>query len=254
VFCLYTQRAKPFADDKIGDMQVFSLVVQSFTLIYALMLTIDELTTLLGLKQSFTQTTVRNMMGAFVVFLNSSIVAFPWIQKMFKLLGTYLEQRQQAKSIFKKEIDCEVQAGHRRDASKWNNSVLDSLLAATKSSGFVQTECNSTLAGAKKATGKEAKRQGSNWIMDRKGNEPRCPAQDDVQEIACDADKYDSCRADSQICPHIGEGSCEPVHESYSLLVRNNPSLTEEEAEIPCTLEKDTGAVAKEAASEPGAP
>jgi hypothetical protein len=244
-FCLYTQRAKPFADDKIGDMQVFSLVVQSFTLIYALILTIDELTTLLGLKQSFTQTTVRNMMGAFVVFLNSAIVAFPWIQKAFKLLSTYLERRKRAKSIFRKEIDSGAQAGYRRDAAKWNNAVLDSLLAASMASKFAQPECNSLLAESKfqEAAEGEVLHPTSDWLKNREGDSQGCPVSDEIQEISCEADSPASCKAASEVPQAVGgTGSC--VQESCSLSVRNNAVLTE--AGIPGSVEEVTCAVARE--------
>ena len=133
-FGLYTQRARPFADEKIGDMQVFSLVVQAFTLVYGLMLVIDELTTLLGLQQSFTQEAVRSAMGAFVVFLNTAVVAFPWVQKVLERLHAHLERRRRAKAALAADLQAKPAqathclAGHGREAAKWNNSVVDGIL------------------------------------------------------------------------------------------------------------------------------
>ena len=128
-FCLYTQRARPFANDRIGDMQIFALVVQAFTLIYGLMLTIDELTTLLGLQQSFTQDAVRNAMAAFVVFLNSAVVAFPWIQKALDSLHAHFEGRRRAKAVHASLANKEEESQSGREAGKWNTPVLDAILA-----------------------------------------------------------------------------------------------------------------------------
>ena len=143
-FGLYTQRTRPFADEKIGDMQIFSLVVQAFTLIYGLMLVIDELTTLLGLRQSFTQEAVRDAMGAFVVFLNIAVVAFPWLQSVVKRLNAHLEGRRRAQAVVSTGQPAMVEqtkkAGQGREAAKWNNSVVDVILKTSIES--VQTNLN----------------------------------------------------------------------------------------------------------------
>ena len=128
-FCLYTQRARPFAEDRIGDMQVFALVAQAFTLIYGLMLTIDELTTLLGLQQSFTQDAVRTAMGGFVVFLNSAVVAFPWAQKALDALHAHIEGSRRANAVHEARAENTAEQKSCREAGKWNSAVLDAILA-----------------------------------------------------------------------------------------------------------------------------
>uniref|UniRef100_A0A7S0QFS0 EF-hand domain-containing protein n=1 Tax=Cryptomonas curvata TaxID=233186 RepID=A0A7S0QFS0_9CRYP len=147
-FTLYTQRTKPFADDKIGDMQVFSLATQGFTLLYGLMLTIDNLTTLLGLEQSFTQTAVKNAIAGFVVFLNATIVIFPVLQRGVGYFQGYLDRKRHNKSIFLPGTAVKTNNGIVRDALQWNNSIVDNILKK----GFLDSDpqiCNHSRANIK---------------------------------------------------------------------------------------------------------
>ena len=144
-FTLYTQRTKPFADDKIGDMQVFSLATQGFTLLYGLMLTIDNLTTLLGLEQSFTQTAVRNVIAGFVIFLNATIVVFPVLQRGVGYFQGYLDRRRHKPSIILQGTAVKSSNGIVRDALQWNNSIVDKIL----NKRFIDSdlrECNHSVA------------------------------------------------------------------------------------------------------------
>jgi hypothetical protein len=73
-YVVLTSYTKPFVDDAIGSMQLYSLVAHCTTLLYGILLAIDEIS---DLKQAVTTDVMKKAFGIILVVQNTLIIFFP---------------------------------------------------------------------------------------------------------------------------------------------------------------------------------